>query len=209
MMNVLSQLASALGRRDEVPNQELAADLVKRDDERSVKELIDNLQNKNKDIRSDCIKVLYEIAEQKPSLISGYAKEFLALLSDRNNRLQWGAMTALDHISAENPKFIYENLPVILDVADKGSVITKDHAVSILIKLCGNKEYADDAFPLLIEQLITAPANQLPKYAEDASHLARPENSSLFVKALSGRLKDMEKDTKRKRVEKVISKLSK
>jgi hypothetical protein len=61
--------------------------------------------------------------------------------------------------------------------ADKGSVITKDYAVSILIELCSARQYAENTCSLLIEQLIN-------------------------------RLNDIEKDTKRKRVEKVIKKFS-
>src|SRR4051812_17161384 len=107
-MSVLSQLASSLGRRDEIPNKDLAARLIKRNDTLSVKELVENLHHKNKDIQSDCIKVLYEIGEQKPELIVSYAKEFVALLDQKNNRLQWGAMTALDAIASVEPKSIYK-----------------------------------------------------------------------------------------------------
>lgn len=207
-MSVLNQLASALGRRDEVPNRELAEKIASGNDKAAVKELVENLQNKKTDIQSDCIKTLYEIGERKPALIAAYAKEFTALLSHKNNRLQWGAMTALDHIALENPKFMYANLVKIVEASDKGSVITKDHAVNILIKLCSLKAYAEDAFPLLIEQLLVCPTNQLPKYAEDALPVINEKNKKSVVKTLTSRLSEIEKDTKRKRVEKVIKKLS-
>lgn len=207
-MRVLDKLASALGRRDEVPNQELAQAIIKKEDEEAVKELVDNLQNKNKDLQSDCIKVLYEIGGQKPVLIAQYADAFIALLNNKNNRLQWGAMTALDALTPEDPKAIYAALPAILDAAEKGSVITKDHAVNILIKLCGLKKYQEDAFPLLIEQLATSAVNQLPMYAENAMPVINDKNKAMFVKTLQSRLGDIDKDSKRKRVEKVIKKFS-
>jgi hypothetical protein len=206
-MSIINELATSLGRRDEVPNQELAKKIADKNDKKAVRELIDNLKNNKKDIQSDCIKVLYEIGERKPSLIVEYVKEFVALLDDRNNRLQWGAMTALDCIASEDPKIIYANLARILKASDNGSVITKDHAINILIKLCSIKQYADDAFALLVEQLLVCPTNQLPKYAEDALPVIADKNRKVFAKTLEGRLAEIEKDTKRKRVEKVIKNL--
>jgi len=207
-MSILHKLASSLNRRDEVPNQELAGQIAATNDRNAVKELIENLSNRNKDIQSDCIKVLYEIGNYKPILISEFATEFLELLDNKNNRLQWGAMAALDSITHENPKIMFAALPKIIETANRGSVITKDHAVGILIKLCSLKQYSDSAFTLLIEQLQHSPTNQLPMYAERAMPAINESNKAAFIKTLHSRLDQIEKDTKRKRVEKVIKKLS-
>jgi hypothetical protein len=208
-MSIIAQLASSLDRRDEVPNQELAKKIAENNDEGAVQELIENLQHKSAAIQNDCIKVLYEVGERKPVLIAGYAPTFVELLSHKNNRLQWGAMTALYAIVKEYPKPIQENLIKIVAAADSGSVITKDYAVKILISLCAFKTYAKDAFTLLNEQLLSSPTNQLPMYAELAIPVIDDGNKDVFVKTLISRLDDIEKDTKRKRVEKVIAKFSK
>ena len=207
-MSIINKLASSLNRRDEVPNQELAKQIADSGDTKSIQELVDNLSNKSKDIQNDCIKVLYEIGEKKPLLIAGYAKNFIELLDSKNNRLQWGAMTAINTISLENPKAIYSAITKIIEAADKGSVITKDYAVNILINLCSFKQYADNCFSLLIEQLLNSATNQLPMYAEKAIPVINENNKKLFVKTLASRLDDIEKDTKRKRVEKVIKRFS-
>lgn len=207
-MTIIDKLASSLNRKDEGPNQELAKNIADRDDKGAVIELVDNLHNNDKNIQSDCIKVLYEIGDLRPSLIAEYSKEFVTLLDHGNNRLVWGAMTALDAITLENPEVIYLALEKIVDITDKGSVITKDHGVNILIKLCSIKPYADHAFTLLIEQLKKCPTNQLSMYAENAIAIVNDNNKALFIKTLSSRLGDIEKDTKRKRVEKLIKKLS-
>ena len=47
-------------RRDEVPNQELAKELAAKKDRKGIREIADNLWNKNAQIQSDCLKVLYE-----------------------------------------------------------------------------------------------------------------------------------------------------
>jgi hypothetical protein len=65
-MSVLDKLATSLKRNDEMPNQELAKQIVLENDQKAIKELIINLNNPDKNIQSDCIKVLYEIDERIP-----------------------------------------------------------------------------------------------------------------------------------------------
>ena len=207
-MSVLDKLATSLNRRDEIPNQELAKQIAKKKDVKAIRELIDNLANKNKDIQNDCIKVLYEIGAINPSLIADYAKNFIALLDHKNNRLQWGGMTAINAITLENPKMIYASLGKIIAAADKGSVITKDYAVNILIDLCSIKQYAEKSFSLLNEQLMESATNQLPMYAERTMPIINDKNKKMFVATLSKRLGDIDKDSKRKRLENVIKKIS-
>jgi len=129
----------------------LAQQIVKSNDQKSIEELINLLHSKDKNIQSDCIKVLYEIGAEKPELISKYSKQFTELLKSKNNRLVWCAMTAFDTITEVVPKEVYEILPNILEAGDKGSVISKDHAVNILIKLSKHKQYSDNCILLLID----------------------------------------------------------
>lgn len=205
-MSVIERLASSLGRRDEIPNQELAADIAAANDKNAVKELIANLVVKNKNIRHDCIKALYEIGYLKPALIAEYYPNFLALIDDKDNRMQWGSMTALSSIISEKPKEIFASLGSIIDAADRGSVITRDHCVRILAKLSSIEQYADMTFPLLNEQLMTCPTNQLPMYSELALPVITAENKEKFIKTLTVRLDEIEKASARKRLEKVIKK---
>ncbi len=102
----------------------------------------------------------------------------------------------------------YGALAKIVTVSDAGSVITKDHCVKILIKLCAVKQYAADAFALLVEQILNSPPNQMPTYAEGAMPFVNDNNKAALIKALTSRLGDIESDTKRKRVEKVLAKLA-
>ncbi len=175
----------------------------------AVKELIENLQSKSKDIQNDCIKVLYEIGALEPKMIEEYASTFLDLLKHKNNRLQWGGMTALNSIVSEKPAFIYESIPAILDAVSSGSVITSDGAVNIFIKLCGIPDYAENTFAVLMEVMQRSPTNQLPMYAERAMPIVSKENKACFIEVLSKRLNEIEKESKRKRVEKVIGKIQK
>jgi hypothetical protein len=208
-MSIIDKLATSLNRRDELPNQELARQIAAEQDKPAVKELVDNLSNKNRNIQNDCIKVLYEIAAIDPSLIAPYAKVFISLLEHKNNRLQWGAMTAISGIATENPKAVYAALPEIIMAAERGTVITKDATVNILIRLCAVERYADDAFLLLNEQVLNSAVNQLPMYAERAMPIINDKNKKIFINTLTSRLADLDQESKRKRVEKVIQRLKK
>jgi hypothetical protein len=82
-MSILNKLATSLNRQDDVPNQE------------GIRKIVGGLSNQEKAIRSDIVKVLYEIGYPAPELAAPYARDFLKLLESRNNRLVWGGMIAL------------------------------------------------------------------------------------------------------------------
>lgn len=208
-MSVIDKLASSLNIRNTEPNKELAKVIAAKKDRNAVKELVDHLNDKDKRIQSDCIKVLYETGEIDPTLISEHVKSFLAQLESKNNRMQWGAMTALDLITPEHPDLIYASLGKIIAIADKGSVITTDHCVGILLKLCAVKKYKANAFTLFTEQLQKSPTNQLPMYAEHAVPVIDSSNKATFIKILTSRLSEIDKESKLARVEKVIKKVNK
>ncbi|PSK90095.1 hypothetical protein [Taibaiella chishuiensis] len=205
-MSVLDQLSSSLQRKDEVPNQELAARIAAAGDRAAVQELIDNLQHKNKAIQQDCIKVLYETGSLNPALVAPHIAALEQLLTSKNNRLQWGAMTALDTVTDLVPDQVYAILGKIIAVADRGSVITKDHAVGILVRLSTHPEYYDDALALLLEQLLKAAPNQLPMYAEQSLPIIRADHKQAFIDILHQRLPDVPRESKINRIQAVIRK---
>ena len=206
-MSILNELASVMNIRSTEPNKALAQKLADTNNVAGVQELVDNIGNKK--IQSDIIKTLYELGERKPALIVPHAAVFITLLDSKNNRMVWGAMTALSAIATECAPLLYKAITQIVAIADKGTVITKDHAVNILVKLSAFKEFADDTLPLLLEQILAAPMNQMPTYAEKTLPVIEAANKPAFLDILITRLPDIEGDAKRKRLEKVIKKVSK
>jgi hypothetical protein len=87
---VLERIAFFQNKRDEVPHQHLAKELAETENREGIKEIAANLQSKNPNVKSDCLKVLYEIGYLKPALIANYTSDFLALLKSKNNRMVWG-----------------------------------------------------------------------------------------------------------------------
>jgi hypothetical protein len=208
-VSVLEKLATALNRRDEVPNQELARRIVSTRDTAAVQELVENLQHKNKRIQGDCIKVLYEIGYTRPDLIAGHYEKFGKLLESRNNRLVWGAMTALDTIALKEPKAVHGMLGKILRIANtSGSVIARDHAVGILVKLGTFKPYRRDCAALLLDQLMSCPNNQFPMYVEMCVGVIDADNKGRFQRVIKKRAPNLDKESQKKRVAKVLKKLA-
>jgi len=99
-MSVIERISYYRGIRDEVPNQELARDLAATGNTAGVKEIAEHLWDKNANVRSDCLKVLYETGYIDPELIAPYAGDFLKLLVSKQNRLVWGAMIALSCVAS-------------------------------------------------------------------------------------------------------------
>jgi hypothetical protein len=164
--------------------------------------------NKEKKIQNDCIKVLYEIGYRKPKLISTSLPVFVGLLKNKNNRLIWGAMVAIDTITDVEPNDVYSFLAEIMQAIDKGSVITKDAGVEILAKLSVNANYEKNCFPLLMEQLKTCPVKQLAQYAEKTIQAISDKNKKEFITTINTRIPDLENDSQKKRINAVLKKIT-
>ena len=204
-MSVLGKLASALGRNDEQPNVELAEALAAKPDAAAIAELAGALATGTTAVSNDAIKVLYELGALKPELVAPHAPAFLKLLSGKNNRNVWGALQAIETITSLQPAAVLAQLPAILVAADKGSVIAKDKAVAILVKLAAAGHGAK-ALPVLLERLEDAAPNQFPMYAEQALPVIDAAHRAAFVRLLEARLSLIEASAKRTRVEKVLGK---
>jgi hypothetical protein len=139
----------------------------------------------------------------KPELVAPHAPAFLKLLSGKNNRNVWGALQAIETITSLQPAAVLAQLPAILVAADKGSVIAKDKAVAILVKLAA-AGHGSKVLPVLLERLDGAAPNQFPMYAEQAQPVIDAAHREAFVRLLETRLTSIEASAKRTRVEKVL-----
>jgi HEAT repeat protein len=206
-MSVLSRLASTLDRNDEVPNQELARALAAAGDKAGVRELVDALAHPDKAIQSDCIKVLYEIGALKPDLIAPYAETFIRLLRSRNNRLVWGAMTALGAIADRTAAAIWKDIDVILTATEKGSAITQDWGVRVLaIVSAQDGQYEARIFPFLTRFLSECPPKDVPRHAESALVAVKRGNRAAILHVLEARRSEL-KAAQLKRLDHVIRKV--
>ena len=207
-MSVLDQLASSLDRRDEVPNQELARALAAKKDKKGIRELVENLWNKDKNLQSDCIKALYEVGAIEPKLIADYADDFVKCLRSKNNRLAWGGMTALAEVAKANPDAVFKHLDEIKKAKETGSVITVDNAISTLAYTASaNDRYNKAIFPYLLEHLSGCRPKEVPQHSEKTMPAVNTSNKADFIKVLEKRTEDLS-GSGLARVKKVIKQVS-
>jgi hypothetical protein len=187
-MSVLDRIAFYQNRRDEVPNQELARRLAAAKDTAGVQEIAENLWNKNKNIQSDCIKVLYEIGYLDPELIAGYAGDFLKLLISKNNRMVWGALIALGTIADRRPHEIWAKIDDVVQTVDHGTVITVVWGVKVLAAVAAaDEDYSRKIFPILIAQLRKCIPRDVPTHAENMLCTVNAGNQPEFLAVLAAR----------------------
>lgn len=206
-MRIIDLLASSQGLKGNEANSALAKEIASSGNHEAIKELVDNLGNKNQNIQGDCIKTLYETGYRNPDLIAGYLPDFLALLTSKNNRMVWGGMIALTTIAELKHKELFSVLDLIMKTVRKGSVITTDCGVEILAKLNCHKEYFNTTDPLLMEQLWSCPIKQLPMYAEKAMVSVNKKNKEAYINILHKRKTECEKSSQVKRLDKVLKQI--
>jgi len=189
-MSVLGKIAYFQKRRDEVPNQQLARELAETKNRKGIQEIAENLWNKNRNIQSDCLKVLYEIGYIDPGLIGDYVQDFLKLL--KNNRLVWGGMIALATIAEKRPREIWKNIDDVIDAVEHGSLITAVWGVKTLARVaCADKKYHTRIFPILLGQLEKCLPRDLPSHAESMLCAVDRINEKKLLLVLDRRRREM------------------
>lgn len=204
-MSILDRIAITQGRRDEALNQALARDLAEREDQEGIRELVANLRHADQNVRSDCLKTLYEVGYLRPELIADYAVEFLRLLHDRNNRMAWGAMIALSTIAPLRAGELYPQRQRIQAAMAEGSVITVDNGVKVLAAVAAaDATYRAELFPYLLNHLATCRPKDVPQHAEAIARAVDAAQADAFVAVLERRLDNMSA-SQAARVQRVIA----
>ncbi len=203
-MSALDKIAYMQNRREEVPNQQLAAELAKSEDHEGIREIADNLWNKNMNIANDCIKVLYEIGYLRPDLIANYAEEYVKLLQVKNNRMVWGAALALSTVADLSADILFKHVDAIKDAVVNGSVITQDSGLTTLAVIASKNDlYRSEIFPFLLQHLQACRPKDVPPRSEKMLVAVTAKEKSAFVDILSQRLGELT-PAQVKRVRRVI-----
>ncbi len=207
-MTYIEKIAHHLGRRDEVPNQELAALLANEENHEGIEEIASYLQDKNKSIQSDCLKALYEIGYISPHLITKYADTFIKLLDSKANRMVWGSMIALATIAEKVPEDIWPHRERIKELIETGTVITNAWGVKTLINLSkAGDQYYNDLFDDLFRLQKECRSVDFAKRAEDMWQAIQPAQRDAYRKLLEERKPSLS-NAAQKRLGKVIKNLA-
>jgi hypothetical protein len=191
-MSALDKIAYSLNRRDEVPNQELARELAATKNAAGIHEIAVNLWNKNKNIRSDCLKVLYEIGYINPDLIADYVSDFLKLLQAKENRLIWGAMIGLGTIADRRAKEIWAHVDEVIGAVEQGTLITVMWGVKTLASVAAtDSKYRKKILPFLMSQLQLCIPRDVPLHAENILPAVDRRNQPEYLAILEARKPEM------------------
>jgi hypothetical protein len=184
-MSVLNRIAFYQDRRDELPNQELARVLAQTHHAADIREIAENLWNKEPNVQSDCLKVLYELGYLAPELIAEYVDDFIRLLKHRNNRMVWGGMIALSTIASLQADKIFPHVDEIKKTMEAGSTITNDAGIKTLTAVAARKdEYRTRIVPYLLGRLDNSRPVDAPRYAENILIAIGTANKVEFIKIL-------------------------
>jgi hypothetical protein len=187
-MSVLGKIAFFQHHRDEVPNQLLAKELADSEDKQGIREIADNLTNIDKNISSDCLKVMYEIGYIKPILIASYSKEFLSLLQHKDNRKVWGAMIALATIADIAYAQIANAIDKVLSVIRSGSLITVVWGVRVLSKTLSHEpQLENNILPELLHILQICLPRDVPTHLESMIPMINAANLDRIMEMVESR----------------------
>jgi len=165
--SVLSKISYYQNVRDEIPNQELARQLAETRNTAGIQEITAHLWDKNKNVQSDCLKVLYETGYLAPELIADCAGDFLKLLHSKNKRLVWGAMIGLAAVAGLRADAVWAQIADVQRTVETGSVITVVWGVRALAKVAATSpERRKRLFPFLKHTLETCIPRDVPTHAE-------------------------------------------
>jgi hypothetical protein len=207
-MSALQEIAYYLNIRDEVPNQQLAKKLVEQEDSDGIAEIAAHLADKNASVASDCVKVMYEIGYLDPELIAPYTQSFVNLLNSKNNRMVWGAMIGLSTVADLAADVLAPQISTLLQVMEKGSVITVVSGVKVLGKLVGAAPQLEgQVMPYLTQLLTTCIPRDVPTHAESLLPMMNEHNRGVFQKICESRVADMS-TTQARRMRSVMKKMA-
>lgn len=208
-MSAIERISFHLNIRDEKPNQQLAKELAESSDTDGINEIARYLRDKNPNVRSDCIKILYEIGYIKPDLITRYVDEFLNLLDSNQNRMVWGGMIALSTIADIVPEKVWAGIDKVLQAIKGGSVITVVSGVKVLSAVAAHDDhYSARIFPVLTELLETCIPRDVPIHVENMLACINKENSQITLDILRAREPELSK-TQMTRLKRVINTIQK
>lgn len=208
-MSILDRLACRLNRADEQPNKELAEELAGSGDAAAVEELVRLLWSKDKAVRNDGIKVMSELGALRPDLVGPHTESLLQLLSDKDNRMVWGAMAALATVADRAAELLADKLPLLFHTVTVGSVITVDNGIKVLARVASAEpDTRERILPFLLHHLRTCRPKEVPQHAESTLPAIDDSSREVFLQVLAGRETELSPAqlTRLKRIAKTLKK---
>ena len=157
------------------------------------------------------VKDLERVAQEHPEIIVQHYDTLIQLLEDGNYKVKWGTTQLIYQSAHIAPAKVFKHLGLLGTIADGNSVIARDNYVKILALLSEHKKYRATTVPLLLDEVLKSPVNQLPSYALHASKAVRTtEEKDLLKEYITLRLPDTDAyPPKTQKLRKLLQVLSK
>ncbi len=198
-MTILDKVSKFQTMKYEEGLSNLVVEIVLSNNQEIVDVILNELMNtKNKSVQSNYIKLLYEIGREDADLINPYTKEFIFLLSSKNNRVVWGAMYALAAMTYldEMVNYMFE----IVDAINEGSRITYDAGIKVLVNITNKFKHV--GFSELKLKLLECDAKKLAAYVEETIICNDEEVRNEVINIIDKRISEFSKASQIKRLEK-------
>lgn len=193
--DVLSRLAVSVGRYDEMPNLELAADIVFADDTDAVSVLVSVIERHDDIHASDAARVIAEVGNRAPDLLLAHADRLVDLIDAARAEMLPYTMLALSPVAPRYAETLWPARDLFwAALADltRPAELAQGGAVRLLSAMCAaNPDYARTLAGGLVDLLGKCMPKDVAFFAESVLPALGPAHSHRAKPVLDRRLKEL------------------
>lgn len=193
--DVLSRLAVSVGRSDEMPNLELAADIVFADDTDAVSVLVAVIERHDDVHAPDAARVIAEVGTRAPDLLLAHADRLVDLIDPTRGEMLAYTMLALSPVAPRYAETLWPARDLFwaaLSDLSQPAELAQGGAVRLLSAMCAaNPDYARTLAGGLVDLLGKCMPKDVAFFAESVLPALGPAHSHRAKPVLDRRLKEL------------------
>lgn len=193
--DVLSRLAVSVGRSDEMPNLELAADIVFADDTDAVSLLVAVIERHDDVHAPDAARVIAEVGTRAPDLLLAHADRLVDLIDPARGEMLAFTMLALSPVAPRYAETLWPARDLFwaaLSDLSQPAELAQGGAVRLLSAMCAaNPDYARTLAGGLVDLLGKCMPKDVAFFAESVLPALGPAHSHRAKPVLDRRLKEL------------------
>ncbi|MBM4280184.1 MAG: hypothetical protein FJ137_05310 [Deltaproteobacteria bacterium] len=193
--DLLARLAISVGRTDEMPNLELAADIVFADDADAVSVLIAVIERHDDVHAPDAARVVAEVGTRAPELLLGHAERLIEMIDATRREMLQFTMLALSPVASKHAEALWPSRDLFWHaLADltQPAELAQAGAVRLLAALCAaGPDYARTLAGGLVDLLGKCMPRDVAFFAESVLPALGAAHSHRAKPVLDRRLKEL------------------
>ncbi len=193
--DVLSRLAVSVGRYDEMPNLELAADIVFADDTDAISVLVAVIERHDDLHASDASRVIAEVGNRAPDLLLAHSDRLLEMIDARRSEMLPYTMLALSPVASRYAEQLWPSRELfwaaLADLTTPAD-LAQGGAVKLLAAMCAaSPDYARTLAGGLVDLLGKCLPKDVAFFAESVLPALGTAHSHRAKPVLDRRLKEL------------------